>query len=341
MGLLESRGMDFDNIIICSANEGVLPSNNFNNSLIPFDLRKKYNLTTIIEDDARTSYDFHHLLLRASNIHLIYNSVSEGIDTGEKSRYIYQLELLKCDKHNIKQIISHYPFSPGQGEPELFEKTDSLLSRLKELAESGFSPSSLNRYIDNPINFFDEYVLVVKSNEEVNEFPESRGIGIIFHNTMEEIYKPFIGKMVDVKKLKITLKTIDQELDKQFTAEYGKNYDRGKNIIIYKVLSNTINKLVQADINKILKGCKLKIIDIESKLEIGLVTEKSKVKYKLKGTVDRIQSENGFIKIIDYKTGAFEPYKLSFSTYQDLVDKKKKEAFQLLCYCLMLSLIHI
>ena len=153
------------------------------------------------------------MLLRASNIHLIYNSVSEGIDTGEKSRYIHQLELLKSDKHNIKQIISHYPFSPGQGEPELFEKTDSLLSRLKELAESGFSPSSLNRYIDNPINFFDEYVLDVKSNEEVNEFPESRGIGIIFHNTMEEIYKPFIGKMVDVKKLKITLKTIDQELD--------------------------------------------------------------------------------------------------------------------------------
>ncbi len=337
MGLLESRGMDFDNIIICSANEGVLPSNNFNNSLIPFDLRKKYNLTTIIEDDARTSYDFHHLLLRASNIHLIYNSVSEGIDTGEKSRYIHQLELLKSDKHNIKQIISHYPFSPEQREPELFEKTDSLLSRLKELAESGFSPSSLNRYIDNPINFFDEYVLDVKSNEEVNEFPESRGIGIIFHNTMEEIYKPFIGKMVDVKKLKITLKTIDQELDKQFTAEYGKNYDRGKNMIIYKVLSNTINKLVQADINKILKGCKLKIIDIESKLEISLVTEKSKIKYKLRGTVDRIQSENGDVKIIDYKTGAFEPYKLSFNSYQDLVDKKKKEAFQLLCYCLMYS----
>ena len=84
------------------------------------------------------------------------------------------------------------------------KKTDSLISKLKELADSGFSPSSLNRYIDNPINFFDEYVLDVKSNQEVNEFPESRGIGIIFHNTMEEIYKPFIGKMVDVKKLKIS-----------------------------------------------------------------------------------------------------------------------------------------
>ena len=337
LGLLESRGMDFENVIICSANEGILPSNNFHNSLIPFDLRKKYNLTTIIDDDARVSYDFYHLLLRASNIHLIYNSVSEGIDTGEKSRYIQQLELLNCKNHNIKQIISQYPFNSNKTNSEVFEKTDSLISKLKELADSGFSPSSLNRYIDNPINFFDEYVLGVKSNDEVNEFPESRGIGIIFHNTMEEIYKPFVGKLLDAKKLKTTLNKIDRLLDKQFIEEYGKNYDRGKNMIIYQVLSNTINKLVQTDINKINKGSKLKIIDIESKLEIGLVTEKSKIKYKLRGTVDRIQSENGDVKIIDYKTGAFEPYKLSFNSYQDLVDKKKKEAFQLLCYCLMYS----
>ena len=147
---------------------------------------------------------------------------------------------------------------------------------------------------------------------------------------MEEIYKPFIGKLLDEKKLKITLNKIDRLLDKQFIEEYGKNYDRGKNMIIYQVLSNTINKLVQTDINKINKGCKLKIIDIESKLEIGLVTEKSKIKYKLKGTVDRIQSENGDVKIIDYKTGALKPYKLSFNSYQDLVDKKKERSLSVI-----------
>ena len=335
MGLLETRGLDFDNVIVCSANEGTLPSNNFHGSLIPFDLRKKYKLSTIVEDDAKTSYDFYHLLLRASNIHLIYNSVSEGIDTGEKSRYIQQLELLENKNHNINQIISHYPFSSTQSIPEVFEKTEALIARLKEIAEIGFSPSSLNRYIDNPINFFDEYVIGVKSNEEVNEFPEARGIGIIFHNTMEAIYKPFIGEEVDVKKLKISLKKVDKLLDYEFIQEYGKNYDRGKNMIIYKVLKNTIKKLIQTDIDKINNGIKLKIIDIESKLEVNLVTEKTKIKYKLKGTVDRIQSENGDIKIIDYKTGSFESYKLSFGSYQDLIDKKKKEAFQLLCYCLM------
>ena len=337
MGLLESRGLDFDNVIICSANEGVLPSNNFHNSLIPFDLRKKYNLTTIIEDDARTSYDFYHLLLRASNIHLIYNSVSEGVDTGEKSRFIHQLELIESPNHNIQHIISHYPFNPSDNEPEKFEKTDTLITRLNQIAESGFSPSSLNRYIDNPINFFDEYVIGIKSSEKVNEFPEARGIGIIFHNTMEKIYKSFKGKKINPEKLKTSLNSIDKLLDKEFITEYGNKYERGKNIIIYKVLKDTIKRLIKADINKISKGIELKIIDIESKLEIDLVTEKSKIKYKLKGTVDRIQSENGNIKIIDYKTGSFEPYKLSFKNYQDLIDKKKKEAFQLLCYCVMYS----
>ena len=108
-------------------------------------------------------------------------------------------------------------------------------------------------------------------------------------------------------------------------------------MVIYNVLKSTIKKLIQSDINKIKKGIELKIIDIEAKLEMDLITEKSNIKYKLKGTVDRIQSENGNVKIIDYKTGSFETYKLSFSDYQNIIDKKKKEAFQLLCYCLMYS----
>ena len=335
MGLLESRGMDFDNVIICSANEGVLPSNNFYSSLLPFDLRKKHGIPTIIEDDARTSYDFYHLLLRASNIHLIYNSVAEGLDSGEKSRYIYQLQLLKNKNHKIHEIVSHYPFNPSETFIEDFEKTDSVMNRLYEMSESGFSPSSINRYIESPINFFDEYILNVKKSEDVKERPEARGVGIIFHNTMEAIYKPFEGKKLDIKKLKVDLKNIDKFLDLEFIKEYGKNYERGNNIIIYQVLKNTINHLIQADIKKVNSGIDLRIIEIESKLKIELVTKKSKIKYKLKGTVDRIQSENGNIKIIDYKTGSFMPYKLSFKNYDELILKKKKEAFQLLCYSLM------
>ena len=99
MGLLESRGLEFENVIFCSANEGILPNNNFTNSLLTYDLRKKFDIPTIDEADAREAYDFYRLLFKAKNISLIYNSVSEGVSSSEKSRFIYQLELLKNDNY--------------------------------------------------------------------------------------------------------------------------------------------------------------------------------------------------------------------------------------------------
>ena len=340
MGLLESRGFEFDNVIVCSLNEGVLPSNNFYNSLLPFDLKKKFNLPTIVDDDARTSYDFYHLLQRASDIHLIYNSVSEGLDSGEKSRYIYQLELQKNKNHIINEIISHYPYNISDDYKENFEKTKEVMSRLHEISESGFSPSSLNRYIENPINFFDEHVLEVRKNEEVKESPEARGIGNIFHNVMENIYKPFIGKKLDLKTLKTKISSIEKYLNDEFISEYGKNYERGKNLIIYAVLKKAITQLLEIDIKKIKKGIHIEIVDVEAKLDVDLTTSKSKIKYKLKGTVDRIQRENTQIKIIDYKTGNLELSNLSFKDYKEIIQKNKKEAFQLLSYCLMFNKTH-
>ena len=99
MGLLESRGLEFENVIFCSANEGILPNNNLTNSLLTYDLRKKFDIPTIDEADAREAYDFYRLLFKAKNISLIYNSVSEGVSSSEKSRFIYQLELLKNDNY--------------------------------------------------------------------------------------------------------------------------------------------------------------------------------------------------------------------------------------------------
>tara|TARA_B100000963_G_C22381535_1_gene560342 strand:- start:103 stop:756 length:654 start_codon:yes stop_codon:yes gene_type:complete len=154
---------------------------------------------------------------------------------------------------------------------------------------------------------------------------------------METLYKQYEGKKLEIEELELNLKNIDITLNNEFINEYGKNYERGKNIIIYQVLRDTIQKLIENDIKKIKKGVGIKIIDIESKLELNLITDNLKIKYKLRGIVDRIQSEDGKIIIIDYKTGLLEAYKLIFNDYNELIEKKKKEAFQLLCYCLMYS----
>ena len=108
MGLLESRAIDFDKVIICSANEGILPKNSYLSTFLPYDLRKKFDLPSIEEADSRVSYDFYRLLHRANDIHITYNSSPDGIDSGEKSRFVYQLELLGNKKYDIQNLYHHF-----------------------------------------------------------------------------------------------------------------------------------------------------------------------------------------------------------------------------------------
>ena len=108
MGLLESRAIDFDKVIICSANEGILPKNSYLSTFLPYDLRKKFDLPSIEEADSRVSYDFYRLLHRANDIHITYNSSPDGIDSGEKSRFVYQLELLVIKNMISKNLYHHF-----------------------------------------------------------------------------------------------------------------------------------------------------------------------------------------------------------------------------------------
>jgi len=142
---------------------------------------------------------------------------------------------------------------------------------------------------------------------------------------------------MEIKTLKTKISSIEKYLNDEFINEYGKNYERGKNLIIYAVLKKAIIQLLEIDIKKIKKGTHIEIVDVEAKLNVDLTTSKSKIKYKLKGIIDRIQRENEQIKIIDYKTGTLEPSNLSFKDYNEIIQKKKKEAFQLLSYCLMFN----
>ena len=154
MGVLESRVLDFETVIITSVNEGKFPAGKSTNSFVPYDVKKEYGLPTFKEKDAIYTYHFYHLLQRAKNVYLIYNSDSDGFDAGEKSRFITQLEVEKQPNHNLS--FQYYnPDVPNIAhQPILVPKTETVLTRLKEIAEKGFSPSSLTTYIRNPIQFY-------------------------------------------------------------------------------------------------------------------------------------------------------------------------------------------
>src|SRR5690606_33055874 len=154
MGMLESRVLDFETVIISSVNEGILPAGKSTNSFIPFDVKLENGLPTYKEKDAVYTYHFYRLLQRAKNVYIIYNTEPDVLNGGEKSRFITQLDI-----ENIHQI-QHNTVTPKvpsiTNAPKVIKKTDTILTRIKEIADKGFSPSSLTNYIRNPIDFYYE-----------------------------------------------------------------------------------------------------------------------------------------------------------------------------------------
>ena len=135
MGVLESRVLDFETVIITSVNEGKFPAGKSMNSFIPYDVKRELGLPTFKEKDAIYTYHFYHLLQRAKNVYLLYNSDSEGLDAGEKSRFITQLEVEKQPKHNLSFQINNADVPNIASQPMLVPKSESVMQRLKEIAE--------------------------------------------------------------------------------------------------------------------------------------------------------------------------------------------------------------
>ena len=339
MGLLESRGIDFDNVIICSVNEGVLPKDNFNSTFLPFDVRKKFDLPTIEDADARTAYDFYRLTHRSKKVHLIYNSNPDGLDSGEKSRYIYQLEFQKKSNYKISHISSYFPLNFEKTKQEEHIKSPEAVKRLNEISKKGFTPSALKDYVEDKIRFYDKYILQIKDSESVIERAEHRGVGNIFHNTMEALYKDQEKKTLTIKSLNQILNKAEETLTQKFIEEYGKDYNYGKNIIAFQTILKNVKELINNDISKVEKGVKIKVLIIEELLTVNLKTTNSEIKFALKGKMDRVQEEDGVLHVLDYKTGNVEPNKLTFTDNEDIIQNKKTNIIQLACYNLIVSSI--
>ena len=180
MGVLESRVLDFDTVIICSMNEGKFPAGKSQNSFIPYDVKRELGLPTFKEKDAIYTYHFYHLLQRAKTIYLLYNTESEGLDAGEKSRFITQLEVEKQVNHTLTHEIYNAVVPEIAYEPMVIPKSENVLLRLQEIAENGFSPSALTSYIRNPIDFYFQKILHIREVEEVEEAEVEVEVKLLF-----------------------------------------------------------------------------------------------------------------------------------------------------------------
>ena len=337
MGVLESRVLDFETVIITSVNEGKFPAGKSMNSFIPYDVKRELGLPTFKEKDAIYTYHFYHLLQRAKNVYLLYNSDSEGLDAGEKSRFITQLEVEKQPKHNLSFQIYNADVPDIAHQPIIVPKSESVMQRLKEIAEKGFSPSSLTAYIRNPIQFYFQRILRISETDEVEENIAINTLGTIIHGALEELYKPLIGKVLIENDIKICIKNIDEEVLKQFKKEYKEgDIKKGRNLLAYEVAKRNVLNFLKTELEAIQKGDQIQIIALESKLERVLEHPNLPFPVKIAGNVDRIENRNGRIRIIDYKTGKVEKGSVTLKFWKGLTeDISSDKIIQILAYAFM------
>ncbi|MCA0131195.1 PD-(D/E)XK nuclease family protein [Winogradskyella alexanderae] len=337
MGMLESRVLDFETVIISSVNEGILPSGKTNNSFIPFDVKRENGLPTFKEKDAVYTYHFYRLLQRSKNIYILYNTDNDAINGGEKSRFITQLEIEDIHKIRHKIVSSQIP-ALIKDKTEIL-KTEMVLEAIQELSCKGFSPSSLTNYIRNPIDFYYQKILGVEEFDDVEENIAHNTLGSVIHKTLEDFYRPMEKKILTVEYLNSLKENINLSVSEHFKMFYKEgDFSKGKNLIIFNIAKHYIEAFINNEIETLKKGNVIKIIAIEAKTSCAIKIEGIDFPIRLKGTVDRIDQFNGTTRIVDYKTGKVEQSKVEIIDWEEITTDYDKfsKSFQVLCYSYML-----
>lgn len=311
MGILETRNLEFENLIILSANEGFLPSTMPGNSFIPFNLRKGFGLPTVEEQDAMYAYYFYRLIYKARNVHLLYDSTSQGISTGEPSRYIYQLKYLL--DLPLKEQSVNYEVSLNKMRKISMGKNGHVLKLLDRFktGKSMFSASSLNAYLDCPLKFYFSYVERIKEPDDIQDDIDARIFGNVFHDIMESLYEGFTNKVVqkdDIAQILKQKQHIEATVKLYFARHFFKNKSltdtsrlKGKLLIYVKVLIKYTTRLLKFDAD----SCPFTYVAGEKQESLKITLRKGD-SVQLFGKIDRVDIKDGAIRILDYKSGTID-----------------------------------
>ncbi len=332
MGILESRTLDFKNVIMLSVNEGKLPKGKSVNSFIPYDMKRYFKLPTYSESDAVFSYHFYRLLQRANNITLVYSSVTDDFGSGEKSRFITQL-LSEYKSSEIKEYVyKGEDFEIDEIQP-IVVQNKGLESVLKAWATNGVSPSALNRYNNCSLSFYYHYLAKIRVDEQIDEYADSSTLGTAVHNALDKHYPIGVLEESFIKEnTGAILSTIRDEFVEVLSEqgmEEGKNY---LSLQIAQKLTKDFLALEQKTIREAAaENQQIKVLSKEENLDCEINIDG--LEFRLIGKADRVDVKGDVVRIIDYKTGMVTPSELKFQEYDELVDNPKRaKAFQLLMY---------
>ncbi len=341
MGLLESRGLDFENLIITSVNEGFLPASGSNNSFIPLDIKLEKKIPTFFEKDAIFSYHFFRLMHRAKNIYLIYNNITDDFGSGEPSRFIRQLDAAKALGQLDQVIFKKKIISPKLhvSAPTLhsIDKTDGIILKLNEIAQKGYSPTAFINYIRNPLDFYKRSILGLKEFREVEETIAAHTFGTIVHDTLEQLYFPYLNKFLERNNVRLMMSHLEDEVERQFKKSYSSiSIASGKNYLAFEIAKQFILNFLNYELNELEKGKKIKILGLEVPMDMQHSVNGLDFQIKLRGKIDRIDEVNGVSRIMDYKTGKVASAQLKINDWSLIsTDEKFSKSFQVLTYAYM------
>ena len=350
MGVLETRNLDFRHLILLSVNEGQLPKGGNNASFIPYNLRKAFGMTTIEHKIAVYAYYFYRLLQRAEKITLMYNNSSEGLNRGEWSRFM--LQFLIEWPHPIQQLTLKAGQTPQSATTISIPKTPEVLAKMHQVYDLTYnkkakiSPSALNCYLDCPLKFYLKYVANLQMPDEVNAEIDSATFGSIFHKTAEYIYQDLTAcnKLIikeDIEKLLKDDIRLEDYVDKAFKELFfhipqeEKPEYNGTQLINSAVIVRYIKQLLKHD----LKYAPFTFVGTELQVneEISIQTSEGTFQSRIGGYIDRLDSKDGTLRIVDYKTGGKADTPANVEALFIPSEKRSNYIFQTFLYATIMS----
>lgn len=353
MGVLESRNLDFKNLIILSLNEGNFPSSSGSASFISQNIRYVFEMPIIKYHDSVYAYLFYRSLQRAENISLIYNNIVNDNNSGEMSRFL--LQLLYESEHEIKHLQFKQDLIPEKAGDIKIIKNKDIQHKLNKYisknryCEKRLSASAINTFINCPLMFYFRYIADLKPKNNVEEEISHAAFGTILHAALDKLYKDFIrekqNRNIEKKDFKILKQRINQYIEIAFREYFSHRDDgfifEGNQIIIREVLVKYARFVLNADENY----TPFEIVSLEEKYnfnsEIDIEINDEILKIGLAGIIDRIDKKAGIYRIIDYKTGNPDKIFTGISEIFDRYnDKRKKQILQIFLYSLLFSEKH-
>lgn len=345
MGFLETRNLDFKNVVMLSVNEGVLPKGGGESSFIPHNLRRGFGMTTIEHKNSLYAYYFYRLLQRAENVTFLYCTDTSGGSKGQMSRFLMQLMAESGKEMQLFDLRSDIEIASPKS--IVVQKSEDAIKKLRSMFDFSINsqarpltPSVLNQYITCPMKFYFSYVLDLREQEEFNDEVDHRLLGLIFHASMQNIYERFGHDEIDIADIEsLNDKALESVVDDAFRKEFFKVGEglpisfTGKQLLTRMVVVNYVKNTLKIDSNNCVP---FRIIGLETN-EFDHPFEVDGMRFKIGGIIDRLQEESDKTwRVVDYKTGAAPTSNIKIDDLSSLFshsgEKYKSYALQVFLY---------